>query len=102
MRGAHDPGVVLTGHVPDVGPHYAAATLAVAPLLLISPLSRPLSAAEPGEAPHPPVNSFTLDNGMDVMVATNPAAAFVAVEMVFRAGANVQSAFSPSASRNIT
>ena len=32
VRGAHRAGVILTGHVPDVAPHYDAATVAVAPL----------------------------------------------------------------------
>ncbi len=36
------------------------------------------------------VSSRILDNGLHVLVASNPAAAFVTVEMVFRAGANVQ------------
>jgi glycosyltransferase involved in cell wall biosynthesis len=32
MRGARHAGVIFAGHVPDVGPHYAAATVAVTPL----------------------------------------------------------------------
>lgn len=36
------------------------------------------------------VSSRELENGLQVMVLSNPAAAFVTVEMAFRAGANVQ------------
>jgi glycosyltransferase involved in cell wall biosynthesis len=32
VRGGHERGVVMTGYVPDVGPFYASATVALAPL----------------------------------------------------------------------
>lgn len=76
-RGASQPGVTFTGHVADVGPHYAAATIAVTPLhsgggtriKVIEALARavPLVSTSFGCMGH------GLVPGRDLLVADDPA-----------------------------
>ena len=58
------------------------------PLRIIFALA--LLGAAPSLAAQAKVSSKELDNGLQVLVLSNPASAFTTVQMVFRAGANVQ------------